>query len=201
MPLRVLLVDDHPLFRAGVIDALRSAPDILVCAESDNASEARALAARLKPDTAIIDLILQDDDGLKLVRELRQDFPKMRIIVLSMLKPEIYRDRAMQAGANTFVAKRDGPEAVVAALRHPAPGSVRPPARATELSMLSERELQVFLQLGQGRSTQEITAALGVSRKTVGAHRENIKNKLGLPHTNALVARATLWVREQGLTR
>ena len=66
---------------------------------------------------------------------------------------------------------------------------------------MSERELQVFILLGQGRSTQEIAATLNVSIKTIESHRENIKGKLGLPHANALVARAALWVREQGLAR
>jgi DNA-binding NarL/FixJ family response regulator len=200
---RVLVVDDHPLFRAGVVMALKSEPDLEVCAEADNAANARALAAKLKPDAAVVDLMLQNDDGLKLVRELRTDLPGLRIVVLSMLEAAVYRPKAMQAGANFFVSKLEGPAAIVAALRAPATGSrpARPGADAHELAALSERELQVFIQLGQGRSTQEIAAALNVSVKTIESHRENIKGKLDLPHANALVARAALWVREQGLAR
>ena len=201
--MRVLVVDDHPLFRAGVVTALQSEPDLEVCAEADNAATARALAAKLRPDAAVVDLMLQNDDGLKLVRELRADLPALRIVVLSMLEAAVYRPKAMQAGAQFFVSKLEGPAAIVAALRQS--GTASRPARATadthELSALSERELQVFIQLGQGRSTQEIAAALNVSVKTIESHRENIKGKLGLPHANALVARAALWVREQGLAR
>ncbi len=202
LKLRILVVDDHPLFRAGVVTALQSEPDLEVCGEANNAATARALAAELRPDAAVVDLMLQNDDGLKLVRELRSDLPALRIVVLSMLEAAVYRPKAMQAGANFFVSKIEGPAAIVSALRQPG-AATRPPrnADAHELAALSERELQVFIQLGQGRSTQEIAAALNVSVKTIESHRENIKGKLGLPHANALVARAALWVREQGLAR
>lgn len=197
------MVDDHPLFRAGVVAALQQDPALEVCGEADNAVAARALATQLRPDAAVVDLMLKDDDGLKLVRELRQDHPRLKIVVLSMLDAAVYQPKAMQAGANHFVSKLAGPAAIVAALQ---PGSggrlARPGPDSTHaLSVLSERELQVFIQLGQGRSTQEIATALGVSAKTIESHRENIKGKLDLPHANALVARAALWVREQGLMR
>lgn len=202
--MRVLVVDDHPLFRTGVVAALKNEPDLEVCAEADNAAEARALAGRLRPDAAVVDLMLQDDDGLKLVRELRADLPALRIVVLSMLEVAVYRPKALQAGANFFVSKLEGPTAIVAALRESVAlgRSARPASRDEhELAALSERELQVFIQLGQGRSTQEIAASLSVSVKTIESHRENIKAKLDLPHANALVARAALWVRSQGLAR
>ncbi|HEY0865428.1 MAG TPA: response regulator transcription factor [Lacunisphaera sp.] len=202
--LRVLVVDDHPLFRAGVVAALKGEADLDVCGEADTAASARALAGRLQPDAAVVDLMLQSDDGLKLVRELRADLPALRLVVLSMLEAAVYRPKALQAGANVFVSKLEGPAAIVAALRQTGPGA-RPAKSGSpvphELAALSERELQVFIQLGQGRSTQEIATTLNVSVKTIESHRENIKGKLGLPHANALVARAALWVREQGLAR
>jgi DNA-binding NarL/FixJ family response regulator len=202
--LRVLVVDDHPLFRAGVVAALKSEPDLEVCGEADTAANARALAGRLRPDAAVVDLMLQTDDGLKLVRELRADLPGLRLVVLSMLDAAVYRPKALQAGASCFVSKLEGPAAIIAALRQTGPAARPPkpgPQAVHELAALSERELQVFILLGQGRSTQEIAAALNVSVKTIESHRENIKGKLGVPHANALVARAALWVREQGLAR
>ncbi len=200
--LRVLVVDDHPLFRAGVVAALQNDPLLEICAEADNAADARALATRLQPDAAVIDLMLRDDDGLKLVRELRQDLPALRLVVLSMLDEAVYRPRAMQAGASVFVSKLAGPAAILEALHQAgAPRTTKPPRPDHELATLTERELQVFIQLGLGRSTQEIATALKVSNKTVESHRENIKAKLGLPHANALVARAAGWVRTQGLAR
>lgn len=199
---KVLLVDDHPLYRVGVATALRSEPDIEICAEADNAMAARELAQRLRPDAAIVDLMLQQDNGLKLVRELRQDHPRMKIVVLSMLDADVYVPRAMRAGASFYVSKQEGPAALVAALRRPA-GQMWASARdgSHPLASLSERELQVFMLLGLGRSTHETATALCLSVKTIESHRESIKAKLNLPHANALVARAALWVREQGLAR
>lgn len=203
MPIRVVVVDDHPLFRKGVVAALNSQPGIEVCGEADNAAAARQLVGELHPDAAIVDLMLVDDDGLKLVRELRQDDPRLKIVVLSMLDVGVYLPRALQAGASFFVSKQEGPDAIVTALQRAAANERAPhaPADARALNELSERELQVLIQLGLGRSTQEIAGVLGVSVKTIESHREAIKTKLGLPHANALVARAALWARDLGLVR
>ncbi|HVT73200.1 MAG TPA: response regulator transcription factor [Lacunisphaera sp.] len=203
MSIRVVVVDDHPLFRKGVVAALNSQPGMEVCGEADDAATARRLAGALRPDVAIVDLMLAEDDGLKLVRELRQDHPRLKIVVLSMLDVGIYLPRALQAGASFFVSKQEGAEAIVTALRRAAANERAPhaPADARALNDLSERELQVFIQLGLGRSTQEIAGVLGVSVKTIESHREAIKTKLGLPHANALVARAALWARDLGLAR
>lgn len=201
-PIRLLLVDDHPLFRAGLAMALRAVPDFSVCAEAAGSRDGLELAGLHQPDVAVLDLMLADGDGLKLVREFRQRHPAMRLVVLSMLDPATYEARALQAGADAFISKREGSEAIVERLRR-ALHSGRPPravnAGGEDVALLSERELQVFRELGLGRSTQEIAGAFGVSVKTVESHREGIKLKLGLPHTNALVARAAHWVRAQGL--
>ncbi len=200
-PIRILLVDDHPLYRAGVAAVLRAEPAFAVCAEAAGSREALELADVHAPEVAVIDLMLADGDGLKLVRELRQRRPEMRLVVLSMLDAAAYEPKALAAGADAFISKREGPESVVSGLKLALQGGrvVRPVSAADDVSLLSERELQVFRELGCGRSTAETAQTLGVSVKTVETHRESIKLKLGLPHANALVARAALWVREQGL--
>lgn len=197
----VLIVDDHPLFRAGVVAVLNNDPAWEVCAQARNPAEALTLVAQTRPEAAVVDLMLQDDDGLKLIRDLRREAPGLRIVVLSMLDETVYKPKALHAGASAFVSKHAGPAAVLDALREATPRVARATPGTHELAVLSERELHVFTQLGHGRSTQEIATALGVSAKTIETHRENIKGKLGLPHANALVARAALWVREQGLAR
>jgi DNA-binding NarL/FixJ family response regulator len=199
--MNVLVVDDHPLFRVGVVTTLNQEPDVTVCGQAADAATALALAARLQPDAAVVDLLLAEEDGLRLVRDLRQDHPRLKIVALSMLDPGVYAPKALQAGASFFVSKQEGPAAIVTALRRAAANERDHPAGGAGGAMagLSERELQVFLQLGLGRSTQEIASALGVSMKTIESHREAIKAKLDLPHANALVARAALWARGQGL--
>lgn len=200
-PIRILLVDDHPLYRAGVAAVLRAEPALVVCAEASGHRDALELAAQHAPEVAVIDLMLAESDGMKLVRELRQRYPAMRLVVLSMLDGAAYEPKAASAGADAFISKRAGPESVVEGLKQALRRARTPRVQpvADDVSLLSERELQVFRELGLGRSTQEIATTLGVSVKTVETHREGIKLKLGLPHANALVARAALWVREQGL--
>lgn len=204
MPHRILLVDDHPLFRAGVAAVLRAEPGFEICAETSEAMEARARATALQPDVAIVDLVLGGEDGLKLVRDLRRDCPGLRLIVLTMLDEAVYRLKAMQAGADAFLSKKEGPTQIVVAVKQLLERSSagRPPVAPAshEFDDLSERELQVFRELGLGYTTQEVATRLGVSVKTIETHRESIKQKLGLPHANALIVRAALWVREQGLT-
>lgn len=200
-PIRILLVDDHPLYRAGVASVLRSEPAFVVCAEAVGIQDALALAESTAPDVTVVDLMLAEGDGLQLVRELRQRHPELRVVVLSMLDRAAYEPKALAAGAAAFISKREGPEAVVEGLRLALNSShaTRLPVSADGIALLSERELQVFRELGRGLSTAEVAVALGVSVKTVETHRESIKLKLGLPHANALVVRAAVWVHEQGL--
>lgn len=205
MPARILLVDDHPLFRAGVAAVLRTDRGLEICAEANDGAAAREAVATLRPDVAVVDLVLGGEDGLKLVRELRRDSPALRIVVLTMLDEAVYRPKALQAGADAFLSKREGPGQIVAAVRQlldfPVPLRTAAPNGGNALGELSERELQVFRELGLGHTTQEVATKLGVSIKTIETHRESIKQKLGLPHANALIVRAAIWVREQGLSQ
>lgn len=205
MAARILLVDDHPLFRAGVAAVLRTDQGLEICAEASDAIAARQAATTFRPSVAVVDLVLGGEDGLKLVRDLRRDCPTLRIIVLTMLDEGVYRPKALQAGADAFLSKREGPGQILAAVRQlldfPVPSRTATPASGHALAELSERELQVFRELGLGHTTQEVATKLGVSIKTIETHRESIKQKLGLPHANALIVRAALWVREQGLSR
>ncbi|MCF3651362.1 response regulator transcription factor [Synoicihabitans lomoniglobus] len=197
---RILVIDDHPLIRAGVAAQLEYVENFEVCGEATNAREARKLTAELKPDFAVLDLMLGDEDGLTLVRELKQLAPAMRVVVLSMLNPEEYAPRAIAAGASAYVHKVDGTESIVQALQKAGdrPGSTEPVENPMPTSKLSDRELQVFSLIGQGRTTREISAALGVSPKTIDAHKEHIKSRLGLANAAQLTAYAARWAAARG---
>ncbi len=203
---RILLVDDHPLVRAGISAQLAACGDLVVCGEASTASQAKKAVVSLQPDIVALDLMLGDEDGLTLIRELRKLAPKLRIVVLSMLEPETYRGRALAAGADDFVHKTDGIETTIAALRGSrhvsrealeADAANAEPAEAA-VNRLSDRELQVFRLIGLGRTTKEISAALGISPKTVDAHKEHIKLRLGITNAAQLIARAAHWTLGPG---
>ena len=189
MPLKVLLVDDHPLFRAGVAAALQADHAFTICGEADHALAARELARQVSPDAAIVDLLLQNDDGLRLVRELRQEHPRLKIVVLSMLAKAHYQPTALQARASFFVSKQEGPVAILAALHRAAANErAHVPSPATHaVADLSERERQVFLQLGLGRSTAETAEALGVSVKTISTYKARLMVKLNVSSNADLI--------------
>lgn len=201
---RVFLVDDHPIYRLGVAGVLAGLAGVEVCGQAGSAVEARVLVERLQPDLVLLDLMLGGGDGLTLIRELRQLHAGARIVVVTMLDRAEFEGRALAAGACGFVTKAGGDteltEAVRGALqsaRSTHPGAL---AESSVMSLLTDRELQVFQMLGLGRSSREIAHGLGISPRTVDAHRENIKAKLGEAGARSLAFRAALWVREQGLT-
>lgn len=201
---RVLLVDDHPLMRAGVAAALAATDHFDVVGQAGDPATARESVARLKPDLVLLDLVLGDADGLALIRELRQWHPPAKIIVLSMLNRAEFEHRALAAGAVAYFEKSVnldhlGPalQAVLSATSSLADMATLP---RSQVALLSDRELQVFTLIGRGRSTAEIAEALGVSPRTIDAHKEHIKQRLGLAHAAELSARAAQWVTRQGLT-
>ena len=159
-----------------------------------------------------MDLMLRDDDGLALIKELVAQNPKLRILIFSLQPEANYAERCLRAGARGYLMKQEPVETLFAAIRTVAAGSIclspqmagillgslsgaaRKPAGA--YAQLTDRELQVFRLIGLGKSSRDAAQQLGISLKTVEAHRENIKNKLGLDTAGALVARAAVWVRE-----
>jgi DNA-binding NarL/FixJ family response regulator len=164
-----------------------------------------AAAARTHPDVALVDLSIRDGDGLELVRELRQRFPGVRALVLSMYDEAVYAGRAIDAGACGYVMKAEAAKTVMAGIRAVLRGEIflspemasrldagrgrrraDVPAAAA-LGRLSDRELQVLRCIGRGLSTREVAEELFISVKTVEAHREHIKDKLGLAGSGELL--------------
>jgi DNA-binding NarL/FixJ family response regulator len=207
---RVFLVDDHPLVREWLTNLIRQQPDLDVCGEAERAPEAMEAILRLKPDIAVIDISLKDSSGIELIKDLKQTQPATAALVLSMHEEAHYAERALRAGAKGYIAKRETTRKVVAAIRQVLAGGIYigeelatslatqfvtgkglPPQSRVE--QLSDRELEVFQLLGQGRGTRQIAEVLKVSVKTVQAYCARIKDKLNLASATELLREAVRW--------
>jgi DNA-binding NarL/FixJ family response regulator len=205
---RVLLVDDHPVMRQGMAAIINEEPDLIVCGEADGVRTAIAAAAQTRPDVALVDLSVVDGDGLELIRDLKNRFPDVRSLVLSMYDETVYAERALRAGARGYIMKAEAATTVMDAIRAvlrgdtylsprmiakrttslsseraPSPNRVKPAG----LESLSDRELQVLRCVGRGMSTREVAEELFISVKTVETHREHLKQKLGLVSSGELL--------------
>lgn len=217
LPARVLVVDDHPLVREGLCMLIRSDPALELAAAVGSGTEARAAMERSRPHVALVDLSLPDIDGIALVESLRQSFPNVPVLVLSMHEESIYAARAMRAGASGYLMKHAAPGTVAASIQAVLRGEhvfseavrdqpsfqalyrrrKRPAEGSRGIASLSNRELQVFDAIGRSRTTAQIAAALGLSEKTVETHRAHIKRKLGLDTAAALTHEAFRWVESE----
>lgn len=190
---------------------LDTTSDLRVCAEAGTPEDALAALVEEQPDVVCLDLILGQADGIGLIRAMLALVPGLRILVLSVREEETFAERCLNAGALGYAMKTEPNEALVAALRRIAQGKVhlsprvamhvlstvpRTAGQRKGVAGLTERELQVFQLIGLGWSTRQVSERLGIGIKTVETHRENIKNKLRIDHTTALVREATRWVQQ-----
>lgn len=208
-PVRVFIVDDHPLVREWLAALLREQPDLTVCGQAEEGGAALAGMLREPPDIAIVDLSLKGASGLDLIREVSARLPGVRVIVLSMHEEVFYAERALRAGARGYVMKRESTGQIVAAIRQVNAGKVygdpallaalaerlvgRPQEDAALPESLSDRELEVFRRLGRGHSTRRVADDLGISLKTVQTYCARIREKLGLSDGAELVRAAIRW--------
>lgn len=212
--MKVLIVDDHPLLRDGLAKVINQQPDLLVCGEAGDARSGLAAIARTRPDVVIVDLTLNEGSGLDLIKDIRARHAELPILVLSMHHENLYAERAVRAGAQGYVMKREPIGTVIAALRKVLTGNLalsesivsrlivpkgRKAASAAGLSTerLSDRELEVFRLLGHGLGTRQIAAKLRLAASTIETHRAGIKRKLGLAGATELVARAAQFVADE----
>ena len=206
-------MDDHKFFRDGLVRWINEVPGLTCCAQTDCGEEAQRLALALKPDLVTLDLGLKDGDGLTLMKQLLREAPGLRMLVIYEGDEETYAERVLRAGGLGYLMKQEDSTEVLAAIRAILGGELYLSRRMAmrlarrylqehdgavqphSLERLSDRELKVFELMGKGLSNGEVAAKLGISNKTVDAHRESIKNKLGLPNARALRASATEWVQ------
>src|SRR5881409_1782966 len=209
---RIVIVDDHPLFRKGLEQLIHSDSAFAVCGEANNASEAMDVIRKLNPDLAIVDLSLPGANGIELIKNIRAEFQKLPVLILSMHDESLYALRALRAGAQGYVMKQEALENVVNAIREVLAGR---PYLSHEMSAklitnfasgtnqadptdkLSDRELEILELFGKGRDVHEIARALHISAKTVETHRAHIKEKLNLKNARQVTRFAVQWLEGQ----
>ena len=207
---RILLVDDHPVVRDGLAEAINKERDLAVCAVADERHDALDAAEATHPDLAVIDLLLKNSSGLELIKDLHARWPRLLILVVSMQDEQVYAERALRAGARGYITKQQATRNIVAAIRRVLAGDIylsdkiassvlgrvmaNPQATSDTLTEgLTDRELQVFELTGIGLSTRDIAERLHVDIKTVETYRSRLKEKLHLKDGSELLQLAIRW--------
>jgi DNA-binding NarL/FixJ family response regulator len=203
-----IVVDDHPLYRQGVATLIAQELRQELAGEAGSIPEAVALLERTNPRIAIVDISLQGQSGLELVRTIKTDFPETAVLVVSMHEENLYGERALKAGARGYVMKHENPSVLLDAVKEVLDGRIAVSeqlrermlegivggkADADPVDRLSDRELEVFTLIGRGCGAAEIAERLSLSVKTVNAYRDHIKEKLGLPSAADLRKYAVEW--------
>jgi DNA-binding NarL/FixJ family response regulator len=210
----VLVVDDHPLFRKGVVQLLHEEPDLEVRAEVSTSNQALGAIRRQKFDLAVVDIGLEGSaNGIELTKSIRAEKPKLPVLILSMHDEMLFAERALRAGARGYVMKREALDNFINAVRTVLRGEIFISPNmskrmvmahlhggggegASPIERLTDREVEVLQLIGGGREVREIAQQLHLSAKTVEAHRAHIKEKLNLANAREVVRFATRWVSE-----
>lgn len=212
---RILLVDDHPIVRDGLKDVIDREPDLKVCGEAGDYSEALDAVDQTQPDLVVMDITLGGANGIELTRRLHHIAKNVKVVVLSVHDESLYAERALKAGAQGYVMKQDAPDAIIAAIRMVLRGGLYVSESLASqllrkvlegdsfkddefgLKMLTDRELEIFELMGRGCSAADIAEKLHLSGKTVETHRSHIKQKLKLKNSSEVRRRAVSWVSSQ----
>jgi len=212
---RILIVDDHPLFRHGIGDLINAEPDLEVCGEADNAPSALEGIRHLGPDLVTIDISLRGANGIELLKSIKAEHPKLPLLVLSMHDESLYALRALRAGARGYIMKQEALDRVMSAIHQVLRGElyVSPSMSGRMIEefvqggsgnggssiadKLTDRELEILQLIGQGHGVQQIARELNLSAKTVETHRAHIKEKLNFQTARELARFAVQWVDQQ----
>lgn len=200
MTTKVLIADDHQLFREGLVNLLSSAPDIEVIAEAEDGKDATEKTKKLKPDVLLIDIGMPHMNGIEATRVLKKDMPELKIIAVSMHSDRQFVKGILEAGADGYLLKNCTYRQLIDAIQSVNSGKKYLSDDITEMIIkgyldpsdteaesyteLSEREMEILKLYAEGKSTREISEKLFISVKTVGTHKQHILEKLGLK-TNA----------------
>ena len=211
---KIFIVDDHPIIRQGLGQLIENEKDLNVCGQAEDAYGALKAIGKLKPDLVIVDISLKHSNGLELIKNLKQDNPSTGVLVLSMHNESLYAERGLRAGANGYIMKEEAPEKIISAIRRILGGKIyvsenvatrmlsklvngKAEALSAPIESLTDRELEVFGLIGQGRGTRQIAKELHLSMKTIESYRAHIKDKLNLANATELVQYAIQWVHSE----
>lgn len=212
-PYKVFIVDDHPMIREHLAQLLEKQPDLHICGEAVDLSQALEGIAASNPDIAIIDISLRSSSGLDLIKEIKARGWPLPILILSMHDESLYAERALRAGALGYINKQESSKNILAAIRKVIAGQIHVSPEISErfvrlaiagntmtasspVTRLGDRELEVFQLIGRSVGTRQIAETLGLSIKTVETYRARIKEKLSLENGVQLMRRAVEWVEK-----
>ena len=214
----VVLVDDHPIFIQGLKIVLDNSDSYCFAGEAGNTADALNLIGEISPDLVVVDLNLGSEDGLELIKRIRKLYPGAKILVLSMLDERNYAERALMAGARGYVMKEEPAEVLMEAMDAVMAGKIWMSSREQNryldavfssgkkdsdngplplLKSLSDRQLLVLSLMGKGLKTAQIAEKLFISRKTVEAHKDQIKKKLKCGNSQELLQFAIEWANRR----
>ena len=207
-----MIVDDHPMMRAGLMQLISKQPDMQVCGEAGNPAEAMKLLANSRPDLILVDISMKGASGLEFIRDVSAVHGNIPTLVVSMHDEKVYAERALRAGACGYIMKEQSAGYLIVAIQRVLEGGVylskemstrllKTFAKSessnpeSPLQKLTNREFEVFRLIGQGQTTEEIAGHLHISTKTVDVHRFQIKEKLHLESSTALIHYAVHWAK------
>lgn len=211
---KVVLVEDHRMFREWLTQMLSRDSGCEVCGEADNIQDAQRIIQATHPDIVIVDITLKGSSGLELIKDMRAQGLETPVLVLSMHDEALYAERVLRAGARGYISKHEASSTLSKAIRHVLSGQVylsegmtasllekvsgRKPSSTSGLELLADRELEVFQLIGKGHNGREIAQLLHLGETTVDTYRARIKEKLRLRNAAELYSRAAQWVHENG---
>lgn len=193
---RIFIVDDHPIVRQGLVQLINKEQDLTVIGEGEDVYESLRAIRTASPDLCLVDVSLKGGDGLELLKELKAFNGDLAVLILSMHDEKLYAERALRAGARGYIMKQEPPQSLIDAIRSVLSGEIyvspkmgvallhrmvgnKGAADRTPMDSLTDRELEIFRMIGAGMRVREIADKLFLSTKTIEAHREHIKEKLG----------------------
>jgi DNA-binding NarL/FixJ family response regulator len=211
---RILIVEDHPLFREGLRQMIDRNASLAVCGQVADAAGALRAVADLKPDLVLVDISLEGGNGIELIKSLKAKYEDLPILVISMHDESLYAERALRAGALGYVMKNESARTVRAAIFKVLGGDIflsermstsvlaklmrgKPEQPVSPIEQLSDRELQVFQMMGEGKPTRQIAEELDLTIPTIHSFRNRIKEKLQLKSSTEMMLHAMQWVRER----